>query len=190
MAQNPTLPKNRQCRFEKSDTSTANVKALSLGERVWVRERVPLTFLFSRGLHWPCVFRQWMRRAYLQFVENRVADALGVAPQMRIPEPQRLDTARLQKLFAFHVVFALVGETMLAAVQFNIQFRFFAKEIQIVAADGMLAAEFVAAETPVAQPAPDKFFRPRFILAKLAGAFDVGHDGNLGPADELGKLVI
>ena len=95
-----------------------------------------------------------MRRAHLQFAENRVADALGVASQMRIPEPQRLDAARLQKLFAFHVVLPLVGETMLAAVHFNVQCRLLAKEIQMVAADGMLAAEFVAGETPVAQPVP------------------------------------
>jgi hypothetical protein len=27
------------------------------------------------------------------------------------------------------------------------------------------------------------------FFAKLAGAFDVGHDGNLGNADETGKLV-
>jgi hypothetical protein len=41
-------------------------------------------------------------------------------------------------------MFASVGKTVLAAVQFHIQFRFLAKEIEIVNADGMLAAEFVA----------------------------------------------
>ena len=41
-------------------------------------------------------------------------------------------------------MFALVGKAMLAAVQFHIQFRLLAKEIEIVNADGMLAAEFVA----------------------------------------------
>jgi hypothetical protein len=66
---------------------------------------------------------------------------------------------------------------VLAAVQLNIQFRIFAKEIQIVDADGMLAAKFVAGETPVAQPAPYEFFRPCFLFAKLAGAFDVAMTG-------------
>ena len=131
-----------------------------------------------------------MRRAGLQLIEDRVADVLGIAAQMRIPKTQRLDAARLQKLFALRVVFPLVGKTMLAAVQFHIQFRLLAKEIQIVNAERMLAAKFVAAEAPTAQPAPDKFFRPGFILAKLAGAFDVGHDGNLGNVDEMGKLVL
>jgi hypothetical protein len=130
-----------------------------------------------------------MRRAGLQLIEDRVADVLGIAAQMRIPKTQRLDAARLQKLFALRVVFPLVGKTMLAAVQFHIQFRLLAKEIQIVNAERMPAAKFVAAEAPTAQPAPDKFFRPGFILAKLAGAFDVGHDGNLGNVDETGKLV-
>jgi hypothetical protein len=114
-----------------------------------------------------------MRGAFLQFIENRVANALGVAAQMGIPEPQGHDPARLQKFFAFFVVFPLVGETMLAAIQFNVQSGLLAKEIQIVAADWMLAAEFIAAETPVAQPTPDKFLRPCFPFAKLAGAFDV-----------------
>ena len=68
---------------------------------------------------------------------------------------------------------------MLAAVQFHIQFRFLAKEIELVNADGMLAAKLVAAETPVAQPAPHELFRPGFILAKLAGAGDFGHEANL-----------
>jgi hypothetical protein len=130
-----------------------------------------------------------MRRACLQLIENRVADALGVAPQMGIPEPQRLDAARLQKLFPFQVVFPLVGKTVLAAVQFDIQFRLLAKEIKVVNADGMLTAEFVAVEPSVTQPAPHELFRPRFIVAKLAGAFDVGHDGNLGNRDGTGKLV-
>jgi hypothetical protein len=34
-----------------------------------------------------------MRRTCLQFIENRIADALGIAAQARIPESQRLDAA-------------------------------------------------------------------------------------------------
>jgi hypothetical protein len=40
----------------------------------------------------------------------------------------------------------------------------------------MLAAEFVAAKTPGAQPAPHELFRPSVIAAKLSGALDFGHD--------------
>ncbi len=117
-----------------------------------------------------------MQRAGLELVEDRVTDALRVASQMRIPEPQRFDAARFQKLFPFLVVSPLVGKTVLASVQFNIQLRLFAKEIQIVITDRMLASELVMAETSVAQPAPHQFFRPGFFFAKLAGALDVGHD--------------
>ena len=69
-----------------------------------------------------------MWRAFLQFLKNRVADALCVPSQMRIPKPQRLDAARLQKLFPFQIVFPLVGKIMLAAVQFHIQFRLLQKK--------------------------------------------------------------
>jgi hypothetical protein len=138
-----------------------------------VRSVVKLIFLLLD--YWPRIFRQWMWRAFLQFFKNRVADALRIAAQMRIPEPQRLDAERLQKLFAFQIMFPLVGKTMVAAVQLEVQHRLFAKEIQIVNADGMLAAKFIAAETAVAQPAPHEFFRPGFLFAKLAGAFGVGH---------------
>jgi hypothetical protein len=107
---------------------------------------------------------------------------------MRIPETQRLDAARLQKLFPPGVVLPLVWKTVLAAAQFHVQFRFLAKEIEIVIADGMLAAKFIAAEAAGAQPTPHEFFRPRFIFAKLAGAFDVGHETNLGNGGKAEKF--
>jgi hypothetical protein len=72
-------------------------------------------------------------------------------------------------------VSALIRETVLAAIQFNIQFRRFTKEIEIVFAKWMLSAEFVAIEPPVTQPAPYKLFRPGFLFAELAGAFGVSH---------------
>ena len=131
-----------------------------------------------------------MRCAHLQLIENRVTNALGIAAQKGIPESQRLDATRLQKLFPLSVVFQLVGKTVLTAVQLNIQFRLLAKEIQMVNTDGMLAAKFITAETTVAQPAPDEFFRPRILFAKLAGAFDVGHDVNLENGDAMGKFVL
>jgi len=37
---------------------------------------------------------------------------------------------------------------------------------------------------------PHEFFRLGFILAKLAGAFNVGHDWNLENDDKTGKLVL
>jgi hypothetical protein len=130
-----------------------------------------------------------MWRPRLQFIEDGIADALCIAPQMGVPKPQCFDAARLQKQFALGVVLLPVRKTMLAPVQFNVQGRFLAKEIQIVSAHGMLTAEFVIIETAVAQPTPDKFFRPSLLLAELAGAVNVSHDGNLADRSEVGKLV-
>ena len=79
---------------------------------------------------------------------------------------------------------------MPAAVQFHIQLRLLTEEIQIVNSDGVLAAEFVAGETAVTQPAPDQFFRPRFFFAKLPGAFDVGLEANLANGGKAEKLVL
>ena len=131
-----------------------------------MRSSVLTDLFFKPGLQRSCVIRQRMRRASLQLVENRIADALCVPPQMRIPEPQRLDAARLQKLFPLCVMFPLVEKSVLAAVQFHMQFRLLAEEIEIIIADGMLTTEFVAGESSVAQPTPHEFFRPRFFLRR------------------------
>jgi len=79
---------------------------------------------------------------------------------------------------------------VLAAIQFNIQLRFLTKEIQMVNAARMLAAKLVAGKPPVTQPAPHQLFRPGIILAKLAGAGDVGHDGNLSDKRKREKFVL
>jgi hypothetical protein len=54
----------------------------------------------------------------------------------------------------------------------------------------MLAAKLVAGKTTATQPAPHELFRPCFFFAKLAGAFDVGHDWKLGNDGEAGKFVL
>ena len=127
--------------------------------------------------------------AGLQFVQNGVADALGVAPLMRVPEPQCFNAARLQKRLAHRVMLLLIWKTMLTAVQFNVQPSLLAKEIQIVNANGMLPPEFVAVEAPVPQPAPDEFFRPCFLNAEMACAIYVGHKRKLAKEKGLRKLV-
>jgi len=44
---------------------------------------------------------------------------------------------------------ALVWKAMLASIQFDIEFGFFAKEIQAVFSQRMLAAKFISIEPPV-----------------------------------------
>jgi hypothetical protein len=95
----------------------------------------------------------------------------------------------LQKLFSFRVVTLLVGKTMLATIEFNGQFCFLTKEIQTVNAERMLATEFIANEPPITQPVPHEFFRPRFLFAKLPGAFNIGHAENLENEGKTEKLV-
>jgi hypothetical protein len=53
----------------------------------------------------------------------------------------------------------------------------------------MLAANFVAGETPGRAASAKRVFPPTFTFAKLAGAFHVGQDANLGNVQETEKLV-
>lgn len=114
-----------------------------------------------------------MRCALLQFLKDRVADALRVAAQAGISEAQCFDAARFQELLPLRVVPALVRKTVLTAVQFDVQLGLLTEEIEAVIAQRMLAAKLVAAETSVAQPAPHELFRPSFNLSELAGALDL-----------------
>jgi len=68
-----------------------------------------------------------------------------------------------------------VGMAVPRTVELDGKARFFAKEIEMVNSFWMLAAEFVTAEAPVAQPAPHELFRPGFLFAECASAFDNGH---------------
>ena len=68
--------------------------------------------------------------ATLQLVENCVADGLRIGSQVRIPETQRLDAARLQEFFPFRIMLALARKTVLTTVQFHIQPGFLTIEIQ------------------------------------------------------------
>ena len=57
---------------------------------------------------------------------------------------------------------------MLTAVEFDVQLRFFAEEIQIIIAKRMLTTELVAAKPPITEPAPQALFSPGFSLTKPA----------------------
>src|SRR5690242_5247845 len=64
---------------------------------------------------------------------------------------------------------------MPGTVQFDIQFRRLAKEIQNVITHRMLPAEFVSVKTPVTHPTPHEFFSPGFPFPKSPGTTDIGH---------------
>ena len=106
-----------------------------------------------------------MRGARLKLVEDRVTDAPRVPPQMGIPESQRFDAIGLQKGLALGIVILPVRKTMLAAVQFNVQGRLLAKEIQIVNPDGMLAAELHISHAFGSQITPEDLLRGSLLAA-------------------------
>jgi hypothetical protein len=111
----------------------------------------------------------------LQFVENGIPDHLGIAPQLGIPIPHSLDATGFQKFLTLKIMLSLIGKSVLAAVQFHIQFGFLTKEVQKVNSQRMLAAEFITVEPPVTQPTPHELFGPGFFLPENAGTSGVGH---------------
>lgn len=117
-----------------------------------------------------------MRRSLLEFLKNYVANVLAVAMQMRIPKPKGFDAARLQKFLTLNITTLLFRKTVLASVQLDIQFSFFAEKIQVIITERMLTAEFVAIETPITQPAPQEFLRRSFLFAKVTSQLYIGHD--------------
>jgi hypothetical protein len=155
-------------------SGTVQNPSLSLGERAGVRASVALTF---RGAHDPgaSIGGQRVRRPLLQGFENRVADSLALAPQLRIPETQFLDSKSLEEPGSFCIIGLSSRMAMLEPVEFNREPRLLAEKVQKVFPRGMLAAELVAAEPPVPQPPPHGFLGPSGLLPERSGESDVGH---------------
>ena len=137
--------------------------------------RCPTKLLFVHRLR---VIGQRMRRALLQFPKNCVADALRVPAQVRIPKPQYLDTLRCQEFRSRDIVLLPVRMAVAEAVQFDGETCFFAIEVEIVNAFGMLSAELITGEASITQPAPHELLSPGFLFTECASAFGVGHDEN------------
>ena len=158
----------------------AAVLSLSPGKRAGVRASVPLIF-FPPRTHRLCVTRQRPRRARLQLPEDRIANYLSVAPELRVPKPQDLDAQRSEELLPIFVMFPLFWKPVLSSIQFNRQPRLFTEEIERVFSDRMLSAEFVAAEPSRAQPAPHEFLGPGRLFPQSASGTGIVHerqDGN------------
>ena len=102
------------------------------------------------------------------------------------PKTKLFDAERREIGGAFGIVRLLVGLPVLEPVELEGQPRRFAKEIENVGTDGMLAAEFVGAESAVPQPAPHQFFRPGGLLTE--GTCALGGHGQEGSVwEEFGK---
>jgi len=92
-------------RFKPSgdDSPSPEGEGRGEGELISSRVREALTIRFMVGERLTDFFRErssasynpeWVRRAFLQFIENRIAHTSRVAPQMRITKAKRLDAAR------------------------------------------------------------------------------------------------
>ena len=121
--------------------------------------------LFSFA-HRPAVIRQGMRGALLQRPPNCVTDGVFFAPQAGVPESKHLDATRFQQRIAFDIPGLLLRRAMLEPVQLEVQPRFQAKEVKDMRLEQMLSAKLVVGEPPVAQPTPQEFLGPRFLLAQ------------------------
>ena len=84
----------------------------------------------------------------------------------------------------------LVRKTVLAAIEFDVECGLFAKEIEVIIAQWMFSAKFVAAKTTIPQPTPHEALGPGFIPPKLAGALNVGHGDKLGNDWKTEKFVL
>ena len=164
--------------------------SLSPGERARVRASVktnfspsanttPLTFLFPHNPG-PRVSRQRTRRAFLQRIENHIPNKLLLSSQLPIPETKFLDAHRSEKLHPLGIVRLLPGKAMMSTIQFDGKAGLLTKEVEVVNSTRMTAAEFVDAETSVAQPTPHELLGPSWLLPQRAGAFSVGHEVRLG----------
>jgi len=110
-----------------------------------------------------------MRRTFLQGSPDCVTNRDLLPAQSRIPEPQYLNPAPLQKCVAFCVVSLLFRSPVLPAVQLDVQPGFQAEEIKKIWTKRMLSPELVNGETPVAEPVPHQLLRPSIALAEGAG---------------------
>ncbi len=155
----------------------ATTFTLSPGERAGVRaSHFSQKSLFS---HTPSIFRQRMRRSFLQRVKNRVPNALPISTQRRVPEAQFPDALRFQKLGSLRVMHLLPGMPVAKTVQFDREPRFHAEKIQSIFPQWMFAPEFIAVEPAVPQPAPHELFGPSLPLPQRVGAVRADHASSI-----------
>jgi hypothetical protein len=101
-------------------------------------------------------------------------NSLKLSSHLVIPEAQRLDSLRGEKLLSPFIVLLLSGIPMSTSIEFDRQLRFDAEEIEEVDPAGILAREFKVVETAVSQKAPETLLCVSGFLAEPAGEFAGG----------------
>jgi len=96
-----------------------------------------------------------------------------------IPEPKRFYALLHQNFFPRFISLNSLRQTMLKAVEFDIELRLGAIEIQNVPAHCVLPAKFEAGELSSPQCPPKLFFLISLIAAQLAGDLFEAHAGRM-----------
>jgi hypothetical protein len=81
-------------------------------------------------------------------------NALEIIENLVVPEPQHTNSSSLEESRPLLIPRSCGGFVVLSAIQFNRQPGFMAIKIDHIRLNGVLAAEFAAHETPVAQQRP------------------------------------
>src|SRR6185436_18484220 len=94
------------------------------------------------------VCRSW--RSLVQRTENGISDRLLFNTQFPVCIPEHLNTNANQKLLTLAITRELISKRVSRAVEFNRQSCLFAKEVDVVRSNRMLAPEFPTVKPSVA----------------------------------------
>ena len=119
------------------------------------------------------VCRSW--RSLVQRTENGISDRLLFNTQSPVCIPEHLNTNANQKLLTLAITRELISKRVSRAVEFNRQSCLFAKEVDVVRSNRMLAPEFLTVKPSVAKPTPHQLFCPRCFPSQNACPRDLGH---------------
>ena len=110
-----------------------------------------------------------LREQRLHRPGDRLQHSLGVPQDVVVPEPDHPVTTGGQYLAAGDVSPASVSTVVLAAIEFDDQVQFHAREVREESTNGMLAAKAKPHELACAQLMPEPAFCVRLSAAQVAG---------------------
>ena len=106
-----------------------------------------------------------------------------------IPELKGFNALLRQKFFPRFIPLNSFRQTMLKAVEFDIQLRVSAVKIQDMSANCVLPSKFEAGELSSSQCPPKFFFFIGLVAAQLAGDLFEAHTGRMQVAGKKFKLL-
>jgi len=125
----------------------------------------------------------------LQRVPNFQQTSVAIFLPLMIPEPKGFNALLRQKFFPRFIPLNSFRQTMLKAVEFDIQLRVNAVKIQDMSANCVLPSKFEAGELSSSQCPPKFFFFIGLVAAQLAGDLFEAHTGRMQVAGKKFKLL-